>query len=87
MKSSIATFLLILGCSDQPLPSTDSGADTQTVEPDDILDDPEPWQAPVESIEDASSLADFMFDLTEVHPVNITMTDEAINSLSADPYT
>ena len=87
MRSCIWSLALTLGCSGQPLSATDSGADTGAVESDHIIDEPEPWQAPMESIPDASGLADFMFDLSQVHQVDITMTDEAYNSLASSPYT
>jgi spore coat protein CotH len=77
------TLFWVLGCAPATLVEEESGSPPYV---DSAMPD-ESWESPVEHIESATGLADFMFDLDQVLTVELTMSSEAITSLGSDPYT
>jgi spore coat protein CotH len=80
----VLLFGLLLACSPTSTPSADSSAAIIT---DTQIEDIETWESPAEHIESANGLADFMFELTDIHTVEITLSDANYSALAANPYT
>jgi hypothetical protein len=87
MDSRAAIFFLALSLACKPGDETDSGEPGADDGSSTIDSGPtEPWASAVEQVPDALGLSDFMYDLEEVYTVELTISDEAYNSLSSNPY-
>ena len=87
MDTRVVIFILspLVGCSATAL--NDTAAKTTTTDTStDSATNNGPWDATMEHVPDALGISDFIYEPNAVYQVELTLSDEAYNALSSNPY-